>query len=358
MTNPIAVRLVYGFEPATTATHLERALRRIDQCSLIDRSTDGPPISGDERLLWVESGVDVLPTIDELAAGVAAAWLIDTHRGMRWRVTLAGAFDVAFVAQFDAVAPVRARGTAAEWLPMAAPAELCGPGPDLAARDFDVAFVGQCPPGSLRESVLDALRPRFSMAPTSGFLAPEQMMDLYRSSRIVVNLPWSGDLNMRTFEATGARALLVTGPATRIEDALPTGSYFLVGERDAQAWVRAIEAALANPDAQAAADEAYWHVISHHTYDHRARTVLEVLEMTPRCGISRTARAEALSAAYARWGRTDAVADLPLPRAQRSQRIVEAIVWQNLMKANGYRRRRRLVRPAPAPPPPPPPASR
>jgi hypothetical protein len=333
----LGMRLAYAFEPGTTATHLERAARRRPEVSLVE----GP--AGADQLLWVESGVEWLPPLDELAAQVSAAWLIDTHRGMGWRSRVAGAFDVAFVAQFDALERVRSRGVPCEWLPLAAPSEICGPGQELAQRPFDVAFVGQCPPRSLRAGVLEALRAGCSIAPVTGFLEPDQMMELYRSARIVVNVPWARDLNMRTFEAAGARALLVTGPARKVDAVLPPGSFVLVDSDDPARWAHAVGAALRDPEMQCRADAAHHHVLANHTYDHRLETVIEVLRRTPRRRLSRSARAAALASGYARWGRLDSVANLPLSTIQLGRSVAEAVAWKGLITANRQRSRVRAL---------------
>jgi len=327
-------KLAYGYQPGTTAIHLDRALARRENAVL---PVGAEPV---DQLLWVESGVEWLPTVEDLAAQVSGAWLIDTHRGLGWRARVAGAFDIAFVAQFDAVELMRARGVHCEWLPLAAPAYLCSPGPDLTERAFDLAFVGQCPPASRRAAILQALRANFSFAPVTGFLGPEKMMDLYRSARVVVNVPWAGDLNMRTFEATGARSLLVTGPARKVEAVLPAASFVLVDDEDPAAWVAAVRAALDDRDLQRRADAAYEHVVAHHTYDHRAATVVDTLAATPRRPVAPTARAAALSAGYARWGRLDLLRALPLSPSARCKGVAEAAVWRGLIAAK--RRRGRL----------------
>ena len=339
------LKLAYAYEPHTTAVHLQRALAR--RVPVVVAGPGHPPsLSGEaDRLLWVESGGTWLPALDELERVPAGAWIIDSHRGAGWRARLASAFDVVFAAQEDFVAAVRRQGLRAEWLPMAAPAELCWPGPDLAGRSYDAAFVGQRPAGSPRAMVVDALEERFSFAPVDGFVPPDRMMDLYRSARVVVNLPWAGDLNMRTFEATGARALLVTGPAQSLEAALPPGSYARVDDLSPAAWVRTVEEVLRDPDAQARADRAYEHVVATHTYDQRADRVLEVLGAASKRGIPPGDRAAGLAAAYARWGRLPSVAELPLGWPERGRFAGETIVWKGLTLGNRARRWAQARRP-------------
>ncbi|MGH9158125.1 MAG: glycosyltransferase family protein [Acidimicrobiales bacterium] len=336
------MRLLYGAEPGTTAIHLQRALER--HTRLVVRGPGHPPPeasddNGDgDPSVWVESGVEWVPSLEELSPGPAVCWLIDTHRGMGWRSRLAAAFDHAFVAQQDAVEAVKARGVNGEWLPLAAPAELAGPGPELADRPYDFAFVGQRWPGSFRAAVVDALCEKYSMAPVDGFVPPEKMMDLYRSARAVVNVPLANDLNMRTFEAVAARALLLTGPASKLDAVLPAGAFVMVQDRDPQAWVDALGRALGSADAQERADEAHHHVIAHHTYDNRAARVLEVLDDARRSRRPAGARAAALGAAHARWGQLGAIGGLPIRPRDRAGLSLEGLAWLGLRKANDVRR--------------------
>ena len=269
-----------------------------------------------------------VPGPDELGAGPSAAWLIDTHRGLDWRRRLAAGFDLTFVAQRSAVAPLVGDGLDARWLPLAAPMELCAPGPDLAARVHDVAFVGQAPPGSTRARVLADVARHFDVVRAPGFLAPDRMMDLYRSARIVLNLPLARDLNMRTFEAAGARALLVTGPAEGLDAVLPSDMCALVESTEPAAWADAVAQALEDPRSQRRADRAHAHVLAHHTYDHRAAVVLDALRTIEPRGIDPAVRHRAVASAYARWGSPGAVARLELPFQDRARMLGKAVGWR------------------------------
>ena len=340
------MRLLYGAEPGTTATHLQRALERVTP--LVVEGPGHPTTASDARgahdaSIWVESGIEWVPGPEELSPGIASCWIIDTHRGMGWRSRLATAFDFAFVAQEDAVQAIRARGVSVEWLPLAAPTELAAPGPDLADRPYDFAFVGQRWPGSFRAAVVDLLKQHHSMAPVEGFVPPERMMDVYRSARAVVNVPLANDLNMRTFEAAAARSLLLTPPTHKLDSVLPPGAYVEIREHDPMAWVNALAQALGDPDAQERADKAYHHVMANHTYDSRAARVREVLDGAGRHGLTANARAAGLGAAHARWGQLSAIADLPVRPLDRTRLTLEALVWQGLRKANDVRRASRAA---------------
>lgn len=336
MTVRQAIEIAYGHESHTTAVHLERAAAA---AGLVADSPAGP-------LLWVESGQPWLPSLDAMAGRTTAAWIIDTHRGIGWRRRVAQAFDLVFVAQRDAVAPMLAAGVPARWLPLAAPADLVVDAPPLPERPYDVAFVGQAPPGSLRAAVLEALAVRHRVAPRDGFVTPPRMMARYASAKVVLNMPLATDLNMRVFEATAAGALLVTGPAVGQDDILPAGSYVQVDDRSVDAWVAAVSRALADPEVADRAGEARAAVLDRHTYGHRAETLVDALhEPSARRPITNEARRRALAAGYSRWGKTATAARLPATCPARARAAVEAMGWRAAVEAK--RARQRVRRPGP-----------
>ncbi len=331
-----AIEIAYGHESHTTAIHLERA---VAAAGLVADTPGGP-------LLWVETGKPWLPSVEAMAGRTTAAWIIDTHRGIGWRRRVAQAFDLVFVAQQDAVAPLQAAGVPTRWLPLAAPADLVPDAPPLADRPYDVAFVGQAPTGSLRAVVLEALAVRHRVTPQDGFVAPPQMMERYASAKVVLNMPLATDLNMRVFEATAAGALLVTGPAIGQEDLLPAGSYVEVADRSVDAWVEAVGRALADPMAAFRAGEARTTVLDRHTYRHRAETVVEALsEPSVRRPISNEARRRALAAGYSRWGKAGTAARLPESGPARVRAAVEGVGWRTATEAKRAQERLRRLGP-------------
>jgi glycosyl transferase family 1 len=335
----MTLRLAYGYQHWTTAVHLQHALARAGDVVTIGPGHDTAD-PGVGPLLWVESGISWVPSPAALAGGASAAYLIDTHRGYGWRARLANAFDVAFTAQRGAASRLSASGMNAAWLPLAAPKDLCGPGPALADRPYDVAFVGQAPAGSFRAALLDAARAKFSVAPVEGRLEPAQMMDVYRSARVVLNDPIAGDLNMRAFEAPGARALQVTVDVPGLTDLLPQSAYTLVERRDVDVWLGAIDATVHDPSAQARADEAHAQVVRDHTYDNRVTSLLDRLDAAPRRTFRTGERERALASAWARWGCAAEVGNLGLPRRDATRYRAESLAWR--AASAGARLQRRL----------------
>ncbi|HVE47625.1 MAG TPA: glycosyltransferase [Acidimicrobiales bacterium] len=257
--------------------------------------------------------------------------MIDTHLSLAWRLRLGQTFDHIFVAQKPAVEAFASTGASVSWLPLAAPSNLLAPGEELEDRLYDVAFVGRVEQGSHREAVLRALGARFSIAPRKEFLAPAEMMDLYRSARTVVTMPIRDDLNMRVFEAAAARSIVLTTPVEGLEDVLPDGSYVLVPHDDPTAWADGVAAALASPDRQQRADAAYSAVRDGHTYEHRARAVLERLANLSPSPVPPAQRMRALAYAQARYGKPILAAAVPTLSCLTRIRMFElGIRWATL----------------------------
>ena len=299
MTARAAIDLAYGNESWTTGVHLGRPLAAEADVRVLhehDRQRRaGVP------LVWVESGVPWVPPPSWFDP-MAAAWLIDTHRGLGWRGRLARGFDMVFVAQQRDANRLRAEGHAAHWLPLAAPDDLVPPTIPYAERAYDAAFVGQAPQGSFRRALLDHLASRISVAPHGGFVEPAEMMRLYANARVVLNVPLADDLNMRAFEAPAAGALLATETMDGLSSILPENTYALVSERTLDGWTSAIMRALAADDTAERAAEAQRAVLAYHTYRQRAATVVELIgEATARSNPAD--RARALGSAWAHWGR-------------------------------------------------------
>lgn len=328
---PAALELAYARQSWTTAVHLEAALRR--RCQVTLRGPGHPPPPADPAaaapVLWVESGVGWFPAPRSLI-GRSAAYLIDTHRGWRWRASVASAFGTAFVAQRAAVPAFASAGVGATWLPLAVPAELCDPGGPLADRPYDVAMVGHVTPGSLRAEVLAALQRQCLVAPVAGFLSPPEMMDVYRSSRVVVNVPLADDLNMRAFEALGARSTLVTGPMDGADHLLGQLPVVVPAGAGPAAWVEAVTAAAEQAD-QDRADAGFRLVTTEHTYDQRAEVVLAALadQRPPQRPPAEVAGA--LAGGWARWGAVGEVWRL----TRSPSRAATAVGWRGLTAAKG-----------------------
>lgn len=307
----------YGFHDDATAVHMHTALAR--RADVIPVGPGHSPSADAERsridgLVWVETHLNPsLPPAEDLLSLPSVGWMIDTHVETRWalgwRLRLSAAFDHTFTAQRDASLELRSRGLSASWLPLAAPAEHCGAGVIPRDRPYDVAFVGKALDGTPRAAMVSALRRQFEMPPDAGWVPPAEMMNVYRSARIVVNPPRGTDLNMRAFEGPGAGAFLVTGPMDGLEEVLPAGSYALVEDDEPGCWVEAVAQALQQVDLADRAAAAFRAVTGAHTYDHRADEVLRTIDRLDADEEgTRPRKLAALAAGAARYGQLDAIA--------------------------------------------------
>jgi hypothetical protein len=314
------VVLAFGNEAHTTAWHLKRALTRLG----VEVFVDGPGHSGASAppltpLIWVESAQRWLPlALTDEPPSASVAWAIDTHRIGRWRKELPRAFGGVGFAQrtaaIDADTGQTGRGLA-QWVPLAAPVDLARPDDDLRERPIDVAFVGQAPPGSRRAAILAALSQRLTVHRPTGHVTPAEMMEVYGRSKIVLNIPLAGELNMRVFEAAASRSALLCAPTDDLASILPLGGYHLVEAGDPQTWVDAALAALRSEEIQAGADSAYEAVLAAHTYDHRAKALLGLATAS---SAPRRERSRAMAMMLAELGERRSVRCLPLSSVERT----------------------------------------
>jgi hypothetical protein len=299
----------FGNEAHTTGHHVVHACRALGTAVRVEgnaQPSDSTRVAPDTPLLWIESGRPSYPTPARLRGRLSAAWLIDTHLGLDWRGPLAAAFDICFVAQRDAIAPLRDFGVDARWLPLAAPAAaeqaLSEP------RPLPLSFVVNVTPGSRRARILDAIARELPLARNDGYLAPAAMIEQYRRSRVVVNIPIRTDLNMRLFEAAGAGAYVVTGPMDGLDEILPTALVTVVTTDCGADWVAAVTGALADPTTSEKAAHAAALIGGAHLYTHRAARVIDILTRNaPPVAVPRQRRDGLLRAAVARHAIRDAV---------------------------------------------------
>jgi hypothetical protein len=283
---PLKVGLFTYHDDSSTAAYLRSAIEACGDVVVrlgLHSPDRGLPSEGSDvldaargldALVFVDSPGPFWPSsLDEVSCPTAA-YLIDTHQDLRLRLAYAPFFDHIFVAQRDHVPAVRSHGyLRAEWLPLAAdPAFKRDP---RAERPVDVAFVGQTGlPGSRRYEVLHAVATVFTTNDIHRHYHPAEMSDLYGGAKIVLNASIGSDLNMRVFEATAAGALLVTDRIDNGLDQLFTEGQHYVGYDSAPEAVETIARYLVDHAGRTGiAAAGQQHVLAHHTYVHRWRTV-------------------------------------------------------------------------------------
>lgn len=204
-----------------------------------------------------------------------AVYLIDTHVQLLPRIALARAYDIVFIAQKGQLAAFHQAGvTQARWVPLG-----CSPSlhnvPET-TRELDFAYVGSLNPaeGDVRWRVLGPLVQRFPNH-FVGRAFPRDMAAIYARAKIVVNVSFRRDVNMRVFEALASGALLITDEADGLTDLFEVGKHLVV-YRSPEEALEYVSYYLENEEERRAVAEAgRRHVLAHHTYTHRAQAMLE-----------------------------------------------------------------------------------
>jgi hypothetical protein len=151
-------------------------------------------------------------------------------------------------------------------------------------RIFDVASVGRTHNSvqGTRRRVMTALKGRFRLNEWEKWYSYEEMAEVYRHSKIVVNVArddFPQDANMRAFEAMAAGCLLISRVPTELtEIGFQEGVHF-VGYRNESEIIGLISEYLSqSADPHRIAEAGREKVLREHTYDNRASFLLERIE--------------------------------------------------------------------------------
>jgi hypothetical protein len=151
-------------------------------------------------------------------------------------------------------------------------------------RIFDVGSVGRTRNSvqSTRRRVMTALEGRFRLNEWEKWHSYEEMAEVYRHSKIVVNIArddFPQDANMRAFEAMAAGCLLISRVPTELTAIGFEEDVHFVAYRREDEIVKLAESYLLD-DAKRVriADAGRLKVLMQHTYDCRAEQLLRILE--------------------------------------------------------------------------------
>lgn len=289
------ILLGYGFAAYTTGRYFEASLSKQHHVTFvgtagIERPGYPPdidllalyndlPIKPD-LFLYIDSGHrSYLPFNLHKLPCPTAAYLIDVHIGSKLRLPVAEFFDYVFVAQKNETeAYKRARTQYVAWLPLA-----CDPtttNDQLKVDDpiYDIGFVGNVPPGSERERLLNMMATHFQINDYHQYYPPEEISSIYANSKIVFNHSILNDINMRVFESMACGSMLVAQHLNNGLEDLFTDGEQLITYRTDEELVKKITYYLENEEERekiaAAGLEA---VINFHTYDHRCQTIINTI---------------------------------------------------------------------------------
>lgn len=226
---------------------------------------------------WVETGLGSIPPDLKDHSIPKACYLIDSHIHFERHKEIARHFDFIFLAQKAYVEPMKTAGyKQVFWLPLGCDPEIHGE----KNRDekYDVGFVGSLTTAHVRrKKLLDRIDEHFSLHCDRKFM--DEMAEVFSECRIVFNEAVNNDLNMRVFEALCSGRLLVTDEASGsgLKDMFQDNKHLVIYNEDN--LIERIRYYLDHPDERLRiAREGQEEVLKRHTYDHRAKFMLETLD--------------------------------------------------------------------------------
>jgi len=206
----------------------------------------------------------------------------DTYAFTRKRIRWSCLFDHAAVFHpgYDQMF-IRAGHPGAFLLPHAVRREFYE-GPEL-EREFEVGWVGQST-GVLyrkRAKCLSELSAAFRTNDLSRSHTPAEVAEIYRRSRIVVNVgrdDYPQDANLRVFEALASGALLITSLPTELTLlGFQEGVHFVGYEKDSEILPLVRKMLERDNERTSIGSAARAKVLREHTYDNRAQSLLDRL---------------------------------------------------------------------------------
>jgi GT2 family glycosyltransferase/2-polyprenyl-3-methyl-5-hydroxy-6-metoxy-1,4-benzoquinol methylase/tetratricopeptide (TPR) repeat protein len=292
----------------TTGFYCRRALGNIVELEhlLPDELASVKPALFDLYLL-IDDGLDY-PIPDSLRP--RAAWAIDTHIDFMRSINRFGDADWLFAAQKQGTATLSSQlGRQVTWLPLACDPQrhYLMPG---TKRIYDIGFVGNAV-GQRRNALLDELRNNFS-ACWIGNAYHLEMTRRINEFRVAFNCSLASDLNMRIFETLACGTPLVTDyfEGNGLEELFELDRHLTCYTSPAT-LVEQVFALSGNPKrCQKLALCAMEHVLTHHTYAHRMRTLIGTVEADRPTSVN--IRLPDKSPAYYDFDRSDVAEMVPI----------------------------------------------
>lgn len=238
-----------------------------------------------ERPSWIfhfESGLPLLPQGLERSDIPTVCFHADTYAFTHKRIRWSYLFDhvAVFHPSYDKLFE-SAGHPSAFLLPFAVRRDFFD-GPEL-QRDFELGWVGQTSGHiySRRAKWLPRFAAEFRTNDFSRQYSLEEVADVYRRSRIVVNIgrdDYPQDANLRVFEVLASGSLLITSLPSELTDlGFQEGTHF-IGYHHEDEVIPLVHRFLGDePNRARIAKAARSKVLAEHTYDHRAVQLLAYL---------------------------------------------------------------------------------
>lgn len=234
--------------------------------------------------IWVDWGEDalggMLPYVPQFpkrnGKDPVVYWASDTHCGYDYRLERALESDIVFVAQKEAIERFKAAGVPNPiWLPHAFEPQAY-PNFNLAAKTYDVCFVGHC----TSENRIQALDRLFKEFPNFfyGQRLFEQAAEKFCQSKVCFNIAMDGDINMRCFEVMGCGGFLLTDKIPTIQELFVNGMHCVMYDNLDDAMEKARYYIEHDEEREKIAKAGRQHMLAAHTIDHRVDVILNEIK--------------------------------------------------------------------------------
>lgn len=201
-----------------------------------------------------------------------AFWHSDTHLGYDWRLEKARRTDFNFVAQKRAVEEFKRDGIPNPvWMPHAVEPMAYPYLPSI--KKYDLCFIGHIN----SENRIDALDKMFK-AHSKFFFGQrlfENAAEIFCQSKVVFNISIKDDINMRVFETLSTKSLLLTNWIPTIEELFEDGKHLVLYRTLDEAIEKAKYYMEHDEERERIAEAGFNEVRSKHTFEHRAKQVLD-----------------------------------------------------------------------------------
>jgi Glycosyl transferases group 1 len=151
-------------------------------------------------------------------------------------------------------------------------------------RIYEVGWVGRLEGKeyAIRRRYVKGLKERFIMNEIDQYYPPDEMAKVYQQSKVVVNLSRDDhlhDANLRCFEVMAAGALLITPNPTELSElGLVEGTHYVTFQTESQMY-ELVKYYLRNTvEREAISQAANVLILQQHTYDARAKAILDTVD--------------------------------------------------------------------------------
>jgi hypothetical protein len=282
--------LCYGKTPYTPGRYLEDAFRKLNiPVTVVTDHLDGKQLDPDKVLgvLFIESPNQ--PTAQNME-NTPIPRLYFIHHGrhrLEQNLERIKQYHPHRILMAHSLHLAKHFPVPVEFFPFAVAEDIFNSEKPISNRKYDVAFVGSRSSAFYknRNKNLKLLK-RFLKKTNSSYLFKENvhlkdMANIYSQAKIVFNqsserVPET--MNMRIFEAMGCGALVMTNQVP-LQDELFKNRVHLVTYKNSKDLIRKVRYFLKHPSlTQAIAKNGYVKAMQQHTYTHRAKKVIQLLQ--------------------------------------------------------------------------------